>query len=371
MYVCIVYVKGGLLEFNFFYIFPQLTTCVLDCFCSDSSDSDQDEPQPYTIPAPLPREVPPKIPPKSPKLVSGGEKRHQAMEEIFISNSTQQSYLKSVHNNRESMKLSPPRVARRGSRSAEGSPVVGKKKIPPPKPPRTDIPLDYSSVEYGEQVEFFNSARRVSGLVDMDVSQLYQLDRKATTPNKDQKPFPPRDGSFQPPTGPVPVPSVVNRRIETATETEAKRVLTLGRSVDSALNKAPDSPKVLSLIKMFESKSPTSSPPLKYSPPFNPRKSPPISPKKYRKQPNNVPILPPKPQPPPIPPRPIIPAEGSDTPMPPPRTPAPVIPPKPQGSKPSLVHTHQRSLSDSQPLPPSEDRKPLEPLRTSPKLVPG
>ncbi len=302
------------------------------------------------------------------------------MEEIFISNATQQSYLKSVPSKKDAMKLSPPRVATGGSRSAGSSPAVSKKpRIPPPKPSRTDIPLDYSSVEYGEQVEFYNSARRVSGLVDMDVTQLYKLDRNPPTPSNENRPCPQPDSTFLPPTGPVPAPSVVNRRVEAVTEPH--RILSLGRSVDSAFKTPPDSPKVLSLIKMFESKSPTSSPPLKRSPPIKPRKtppvspkiyrkSPPVSPKKYRKPSNDVPILPPRPQPPPVPPRPLVPVEMDHTPLLPPRTPVPLIPPKPLGSKPSLIHTHQRSLSDSQPLS-SKERSPIEPSRTSPKQLPG
>ncbi len=307
----------------------------------DSSDSDPDEPQPYSIP--LPKTTPPKIPPKSPRIITSGDKQKQRLEEIFINGIKQESYL---NGRLEKTRLSPPKEAKGESRSVGGSPKAIKKRIPPPKPPRTDVPLDYEPIEYEEeQVRLFQSARRVSSLVDMDLSQLYMLDRKPPAPafsESNHWPASPQHNStyLPPPTGPVPAPSVVNRRVEDQA---------LGRSADSAVNTPPDSPKVLSLVEMFETKSPSTSPPAKRSPPIKatkPRKSPHILRKLSTKQPSNAPTLPPRPQPPPVPPKPLLPTEGG-TPMRPPRTPAPIIPPKPQGFTNLRKHSLQRSQSDS------------------------
>ncbi len=320
----------------------------------DSSDSDPDEPQPYSVPTLLRKATPPTIPPKSPRNITGGDKQRKqsGLEEIFINDFKQ-------FNGRT--KLSPSKVTKGESASVGGTPEVIKKRIPPPKPPRTDVPLDYEPIVYEEEdVELYRSARRVSSLVDMDLSKLYMLDRKPPTPNSsDSKhwPAPPQqNGTYlPPPSGPVPAPSVVNRRIEAQSP-----ALILGRSVDSALNTSPGSPKVLSLINMFEAKSPPPSPQLKQKPPTKQKKSPHSARKLSTKYPDNAPTLPPRPQPPPLPPRPMLPLEGG-TPMRPPRTPAPVVPPKPQGFTNLRKHSLQRSQSDSR------TRRPAVSSRTAPK----
>ena len=326
-----------------------------------------------------------------------GNRRHNssAHEEIFIDQSRQDSYVKSqlekqIRQN-EDWRLSPLHTGRRESRSQGSSPNM-KKRVPPPKPPRTDLlpngePLDASEKE---REELYKSARRVSGIVDMDITRLYSQavnKKRAPGPAIPEAMEPRRSSHSSPPAKPrpyqskptsstrtIPVPSVVKRPGSAgAVVREPRQPLPKAHSVDSILQTRSSSPKVTSLIQMFESKSPDNSPPLqKRNSPVQYKRSPPFSRgqsdgvvKKSRNLENHfTPSRPPKPQPPPVPPRPLIVFE-EHIPVVPPRTPAPLLPPKPPGSKPPLVVPrlgHRRSLSDSQPAVLKEGETPRLPL---------
>lgn len=309
-------------------------------------------------------------------------------EEIFIDQSKQDSYVKSQEEKqvrvREDKRLSPLRT-RQGESRSQGSSPITKKRVPPPKPPRTDLlpngePLDSSEKE---REELYKSARRVSGIVDMDITRLYSqaVNKKRAPGSAIPEVVEPRRSSHStPPAKPrpyqckptssnraIPIPSVVKRPGSAGGEREQKQSLSKAQSVDSILNTRSSSPKVTSLIQMFESKSPNNSPPLqKRSPPVQYKRSPPYSRRRsdevVKRSPNledsSAPSRPPKPQPPPVPPRPLM-AFEEKTPVVPPRTPAPLLPPKPPGSKPPLILPrlhHRRSLSDSQPAVLKEGR---------------
>lgn len=266
-------------------------------------------------------------------------------------------------------KLSPLYSCERECRSQGSSPLGRPRRIPPPKPIRTDLlpggePLDSSECE---KREIYNSARRVSGIVDMDISCLYSqatvIKKKlstATLPKKSdsktQKNSSPP--SVEPPVGKprnrsIPVPTLVKPPAKSrAVNVNSRTRLPKSQSMDIVTNSKCESPKITSLIQMFEGKSPGHTPPvrLRSSAQMNCLYPPGEHDARLSKQ-TSVPSRPPKPQPPPVPPRPLM-GSDSESPVIPPRTPAPLLPPKPPGSKPPIVFprlSHRASLSDFQP----------------------
>ena len=258
------------------------------------------------------------------------------------------------------------------------------KKIPPPKPPRPVL----LSTDSWEEIEFEKSIGEDEGplkiVVDEDlqagsshvrsghVSQISSADE--TRPSSSDA------GNKE------------NMSVELRPRPENSDALAEPNRVSALKASSPSSipsggrHRVISLIDMFESKSPSSSPPktmtllsrrelgrwggarTERSNSFgvmSSRKgksagSVRLSTSSIESRGNyplsdNPPVPPPKPKLsiPPLPPRPFSTECGErGVPSIPPRTPAPLLPPKPPGSKPPIIGprmSHRRSLSDSEP----------------------
>ena len=304
------------------------------------------------------------------------------------------------------------------------SPTTGRKKVPPPKPPRTDLIAagivegESSSIseggrrrerererekrveggggdESGEtKEELKRVVRRVSSIVDMNDQELTRV-AKSTTPVRHGPRIsvmntqePPHLSSSAPSAGvAIPKPKLIRRRRSNSSDTilrppSIKKAYSNDpRMMRHANIQRKPRAKVSNLIKMFEAKSPDHHRReqvnvFNWTPPSPRRRSNALSEvssgDSTESSPSHGvgrPYLPPKPQYsiPPVPPKPI-PTTGEGPPTVPPRTPAPLVPPKPPGSKPPTIvprMPRQRSHSDS-------DSKILDdglPPRVPPKLV--
>ena len=293
------------------------------------------------------------------------------------------------------------------------SPPTGRKKVPPPKPPRTDLIaagiVEGGSVSIGggrkseremrvgddegreTKEELKRVVRRVSSIVDMNTQELTRV-AKSTTPvrhgprisvNAQQ----PSLSKSAPSTGvPIPKPKLIRRRSNSSDTILRPPSIKKAYSNDPRMMRHANiqrkpRPKVSNLIQMFEAKSPEHHRReqvnvFRWTPPSPRRRSNALSEVSSggstESSPSHSvgrPYLPPKPQysAPPVPPKPI-PTTGEGPPVVPPRTPAPLVPPKPPGSKPPTLvprMPRQRSHSDS-------DSKILDdglPPRVPPKLV--
>ena len=293
------------------------------------------------------------------------------------------------------------------------SPPTGRKKVPPPKPPRTDLIAtgilegeSASDTEGGRREkrgsqgdggketkeELKRVVRRVSSIVDMNDRELTRV-ANSTTPVR-HGPRVSMISAQQPPlsksapsTGAViPKPKLIRRRSNSSDTVLRPPSIKKAYSNDprmmrhANIQRKPRA-KVSHLIQMFEAKSPEHHRReqvnvFMFTPPSPRRRSNALSEVSSGDSTENSPshgvgrpYLPPKPQhsAPPVPPKPI-PTTGEGPPTIPPRTPAPLVPPKPPGSKPPTIiprMPRQRSHSDS-------DSKVLDdslPPRLPPKLV--
>ena len=283
------------------------------------------------------------------------------------------------------------------------SPQIERKRIPPPKPPRTDLIEEEVTSAEGEGVavverekkekkgggesgevkeEIKRVVRRVSSIVDMNDRDLTRV-AKSTTPVRHgpapptkprhmtiAPPTKPRHMTIAPPTSPrsgssspIPKPRLIRRRSKSS-DGILRPSLTKAYSNDPRMmqhaKERKSRPKVSRLIQMFETNSPDpqkeQGPKFKWTPPSPRRRSNALSEissgESVESSPSHSrPYRPPKPQypAPPVPPKPL-PCTGEGPPVVPPRTPAPLVPPKPPGSKaPKVVPRipRQRSHSDS------------------------
>ena len=246
-----------------------------------------------------------------------------------------------------------------------------KKKVAPPKPPRPaegwDDDESPEKMKNGavRSEELGHIVRRVGSIVDVTSKELLQTAKKHPLLTEAEfKPHPQDSLSMK---RPIPKPRLLRRlskSLEGLKVTDSSH--TFSDSTPKQVNFTSVSKRsVSSLIEMFESKSPATSPKQRS---FFKRKSSPaltdkntVSPKKISPNQRRLPIPPPKPKVivPPLPPRPLSTDYGKDgVPIIPPRTPAPLLPPKPPGSLPPSVlprSKHRRSLSDTpklEPIPP-------------------
>ena len=226
-----------------------------------------------------------------------------------------------------------------------------KKRVAPPKPPR---PSEGWGAEEGEEQQLQSSPDHIpSSLTPPNPVTHVQV---ATPTESDRPLMRKRSMSSE---------SVLDR-IRISATLNLPAVAGNGE----AAREVPGKPKVSSLIELFESKSPSSSPTRSR---FDRRTShsgvlaaarkegllgnlaegdetQPL--KRFYSQSGGAPIPPPKPREivPPVPPRPLSTECGEEgVPIVPPRTPAPLLPPKPPGSMPPSVTpraTHRRTRSN-------------------------
>ena len=310
-------------------------------------------------------------------------------EEVTIDSDKQSMYISSKSvSEREKEKVLERKLRNSHTDMQEmPSPQTERKRIAPPKPPRTDL-IESGELKEKEEVggadradegkerggvkeEIKRVVRRVSSIVDMNDRDLTRVAR-STTPvrhgpgmddsNKLHPPVPtpvPRTGS------PIPKPRLIRRRSKSS-DGILRPSITKAYSNDprmmrhAGIKRQPRA-KVSHLIQMFEGKPPEPQTGrvtnFKWTPPSPRRRSNALSEvssgESTEPSPTHSrPYLPPKPQhsAPPVPPKPL-PCTGEGPPILPPRTPAPLVPPKPPGSKapkilPRMV-PRQRSHSDS------------------------
>ena len=271
-------------------------------------------------------------------------------------------------------------------------PTTGRKKVAPPKPPRTDLMETGDVVVAGgrgigdggrgrasdedgrvTKEELKRVVKRVSSIVDMNDHDLTRV-AKSTTPVKQHRSAVSRSAhspvsESAPGTGaPIPKPRLIRRRSNSSDailrpSSIKKAYSNDPRMMRHANSKRKTRARVSNLIQMFELKSPehrkeqvgTS----KWTPPSPRERSNALSEvssgESSESSPSHrssKPYLPPKPpySAPPVPPKPL-PTTGEGPPIIPPRTPAPLVPPKPPGSKPPAIvprTPRQRSHSDSE-----------------------
>lgn len=270
--------------------------------------------------------------------------------------------------------------------------TVTKKKVAPPKPPRPAEGWGYEDSEgvgegrseaTNEETEDLNLERRMTGMEAVNDRQLSShADHHPPTPHPSDPPIPPNYFKSCPSVPPTTGHSEESckrsmmRRRSKSSESMMERIRRLPSissvSSNSSVSKDKEGKqdvrqKVSSLIEMFESKSPNSSPKRTrrwgesatardedVQGDFPELENVDSETSRSLSQ-SNVPIPPPKPRVviPPIPPRPLSTDLGDKgAPVIPPRTPAPLLPPKPPGSMPPSIaprYTHRRSRSYSNP----------------------
>ena len=333
-------------------------------------------------------------------------------EEVTIDSDKQESYISKsmTQQNQDKDKVLERKLRNSHTDMQEWpSPTTGRKRVPPPKPPRTDLMEagvmdgDNASVKGGKKErervddegaptkeELKRVVRRVSSIVDMNDRELTRV-AKSTTPVRhgpeiSVKPHPPLSKSAPSAGSAIPKPKLIRRRSNSSDTVLRPPSIKKSLSNDPRMMRHANAqrkprPKVSNLIKMFEAKSPEHHRKepgtlFKWTPPSPRRRSNALSEvssgESTESSPSHGvgrPYLPPKPYyfAPPVPPKPL-PTTGEGPPIVPPRTPAPLVPPKPPGSKPPSIVPRiprQRSHSDS-------DSKILDdnfPPRVPPKLV--
>ena len=328
-------------------------------------------------------------------------------EEVTIDSDKQELYISKSLTQQQSSAREKEKVLERKLRNSHTdmqewpSPKMERKRVAPPKPPRTDlieaglvsrergvsapVAVEVAKVEapkgkerVGEmensevKEEIKKVVRRVSSIVDMNDQELTRVARSTTPvkhgpgPAQPRKPAPP----MSPPMSPIPKPRLIRRRSKSSDgilrPASIMKAFSNNPQMMRARAKLKQRPKVSHLIQMFESKSPETETPQKEQAALPKSKWTPPSPRRRSNALSEVssgesvesspshssrPYLPPKPlhSAPPVPPKPL-PSTGEGTPVVPPRTPAPLVPPKPPGSKaPKIVPRipRQRSHSDS------------------------
>ena len=415
--------EGDQLSFLYTIFFLLSSHLVIDS--SDSEDEVSVVPQPESEPGDHKKEhsssePPPPLPPRtasmSKEIPNEGRKEFtQSLhgpvldqfpihEEITFDKDKQAACL-------ESRMEAQKRAERTGnvlreSMSPRSSPRRKKKKVPPPKPPRTDLMMNGSDLE---QDEIHSVIRRVSSIVDFTTQQLTDVAAHNSLTRRPFTPLSPADEVMPP----IPKPRLIRRRskssdailkqrptspmtavakptppVKISKDTYVSRNRSgsadVGKKIDGRAHVSRNrlgsadvskeskrggisrqtrasSTKVSSLIQMFESKSPTSSPKArkrqfqKWTPPSPRRRAYAVrdmspDPPDFLSQ-MGLPLRPPKTKlsAPPVPPKPPN-SSKIEPPVVPPRTPVPLLPPKPPGSKPPSVLPrlgHRRSLSDS------------------------
>lgn len=336
-------------------------------------------------------------------------------EEVSFNRDVQESYISKtalLQNEKEKAKVLERKLRDLHTDMQDlPSPQIERRRIPPPKPPRTDLmetegaseertniaaivdrakKVKEESGEVKEEIK--KVVRRVSSIVDMNDQELTRV-AKSTTPVR-HGPAPPikprpRGATSAPQSSsgsPIPKPRLIRKRSKSSDGILRPSItsITKAYSNDSRMMRHPRAqqkqrPKVSRLIQMFETKSPEvkqeKGPTFKWTPPSPRRRSNALSEVSSGESAENSPSharpnLPPKPQypAPPIPPRPLSCTGEEGPPVVPPRTPAPLVPPKPPGSKaPKVIPRvpRQRSHSDSDSKILNEDIPP----RVPPKLV--
>lgn len=244
-----------------------------------------------------------------------------------------------------------------------GTSEITKKKVAPPKPPR---PVEGWGSEEGEELASVERERRGdSRELERRVGMTTGTIAISDPTNRHQPPAKPRpyaSASDSPPK--VSYKSPLLRKRSKSSDFMVER----HRSFFNTAASAGSSPvggrrKVSSLIEMFESKSPNSSPKRTRAPNWRGKAAATSAEGAGPRQrvasysQDNAPKPPPKPVivVPPVPPRPLSTECGEEgVPIVPPRTPAPLLPPKPPGSLPPTIsprtkqQQHRRSLSDTQ-----------------------
>ena len=314
-------------------------------------------------------------------------------EEVTIDSDKQKRYISKSVSEKEKVFERKLRDSHSDMQQQLSSPQTERKKVPPPKPPRTDLiesgemkeeeerrmkdeakEIEGEKGGRGVKEEIKRVVRRVSSIVDMNDRDLARVAR-STTPvrhgpgmDKPKKLHPPTVASQVPHTGsPIPKPRLIRRRSKSS-DGILRPSITKAYSNDPRMMrhagvKRQPRAKVSHLIQMFEGGKSSGEPQrgqvtnFKWTPPSPRRRSNALSEISSGESTETSPIrsrpnLPPKPlhSAPPLPPRPL-PCTGEGTPVVPPRTPAPLVPPKPPGSKAPKVlprlGSRQRSHSDS------------------------